>query len=123
MGIAPDTAACFRAIDEIALVPVYEKLMRQRMSAEDIRTLDEFYGSEFGLRYSRWSINSLRTENKLPILDPVDFTKDDQDRAVAFHGHGPGKILAEMGVGADEAGKQEIEAAIERTVKPCVPVK
>jgi len=116
--ISEKVSACVRGIDDYVLAGVYDRLMRERLSAEQIRTLDAFYGSEAGHRFYRWTLNELRKSNNLEIIDPIELSAEEQSRADALHAEGPGKILNDMTSDADADAaatlKREIEAVVTR---------
>lgn len=117
--IAPATATCIRAIDDGALAPVYQRLIGERLTAAEIREVDGFYASQAGERYFRWSLNQLRQQQNLPVLDPIEYGQDEQKRAEDFHATGAGRKLGELGTDTDPAGKTALEEAIAATLAPC----
>ncbi|MFZ5638664.1 MAG: hypothetical protein ACOY82_18975 [Pseudomonadota bacterium] len=117
--VAASVEACVRAIDDDALAPLYQRLFRERITPEQIRELDAFYRSDLGQRYFRWSINQLRTQQNLPILDPVDFDTQAQERANAFHATEAGKALTAMSSPEDAAAANAINEAIAALLAPC----
>jgi hypothetical protein len=117
--VSADVESCVRRIDGTALAPLYQRLFRERMSPAQIRELDAFYQSDLGRRFFRWSVNQLRTQQNLPILDPVDFDAQAQERANAFHATDAGKALTAMSTPEDTAAASAIEEAVAALLAPC----
>lgn len=119
-AITPGVFDCVNGLDETVLAPVYQRLMIERMSAEDIQKLDAFYGSEAGERFYKWTLNQLRTQQGLPIRTPIDLAQAEQDRANAFHAEGPGKVLNDMTGDGDAAAAKALQEEINKLVSMCV---
>ena len=116
--VTADTLACVASLDESGLAPVYQSLMREVLSEEDIRKLDAFYGSEAGRRYFRWSLNQLRIQQQLPVTEPMELSQQELDQANAFHASGPGLVLA--GIGAEGSASQKtVNDAVVKALEPC----
>jgi hypothetical protein len=117
--IKPEVDRCVRALDEAALVAVYDKLLRDRFTPQQIRTLDKFYGSEAGKRYFRWTMNTLRSQNGLPVNDPIELSAKERKRADDFQAKPPARTLNDITGGSDKAVMDMLNREIQTLLAPC----
>jgi len=124
-GLADGTLArevhdCAMNMDQDALAPTYQKLMRERMSAMEISVLDEFYDSDAGRRHYQWSLNQLRTQQGLTLKAPMDLSEEEIRRAERMHAQGPGKKLSDISDGTDSAAADALKKDIQTLVATCL---
>lgn len=117
--IKPEMDRCVRGLDEAALVAVYDRLLRDRFTPQQIRTLDKFYGSEAGKRFFRWTMNTLRSQNGLPVNDPIELSAKERKRADDFQAKAPGKTLNDITGGGDKAVLDMLNREIQTVLAPC----
>jgi hypothetical protein len=117
--IKPETDRCVRGLDDAALVTIYDKLLRERFTPQQIRTLDKFYGSEAGKRYFRWTMNTLRSQSGLAVSDPIELSAKERRRADDFQAKAPGKTLNDLTGGGDKAVMDMLNREIQTLLAPC----
>ncbi len=117
--IAAQMGECLGRFPDNALAPIYERLMRERISAEEMRQLDAFYDSDAGRRYFRWSLKQLREQQQLPATDTIELTAEEQDRAQTFHTEGVGRKLNALSDGSDPAADEALRTAMADLVATC----
>jgi hypothetical protein len=117
--LAREVHDCVMNMDQDALAPTYQKLMRERMSAMEISVLDEFYDSDTGRRHYQWSLNQLRTQQGMALKVPMDLSEEEIKRAERMHAQGPGKKLSDISDGTDTAAAAVLKQDIQALVATC----
>lgn len=119
-GVSASEMACLRAIDPETLVGTYRRLIEDAFTAEEIATLDAFFGSPLGALEFRRTADLLRVSQGLPPRDSVTLTDAQQREIDAFRSSPLSRRLDRLYEEGNRAARDVVSRDIQAVLRPCV---
>lgn len=115
----PQTHACVRGLDPMALAPVYQRMLASEFTERERATLDAYYGSPLGELDLRDMINVLRASVGLPSIDPVELTREQDAMRTAFMAKPEAAKLNRITGNNDGEFAKTLQAEVVVLLRPC----